>query len=461
MSKRETIDKWSIGYWCTQVFYVRRIYNFYYNRIRIHGFEKIPNGEAVILAPNHQNALMDALAFVAGFKLKQVVFLARADVFKGDFVIRILTFLKILPVYRIRDGRSELQRNEEIFDLTSKILHNKINPLCLYPEGNHGDKRRLRPLVKGIFRIAFKAQEKYKSERGVKIIPIGIDYSDYYRFRQNLFIICGDPIEVNEYWDEYEQNPPVAMNKLRDRLAEEMKKVMIHIETQDYYNLYMGLRKIYNRKLCKKLRYNHRDQYHQYKADKLLINVMNRCLEKQPGKVEELNKVFENYRKLKKKLNYHDWVLRKKRYSITGNILFACLSLITLPIVILGLFNNWPHFFIPLRITKGIRDKQFHSTAKWGMGTVLMTVYYLILGILALIFLPLWWLKILYIITLPSSGIYALSYRRFIIKTWFRIRYSFEMMKKSSKTRKLKSSFDQLIEMTDGIFEEFNTSATN
>lgn len=460
MSKREIIDRWSLGYWMLQVFIVRRLYNFYFSKFKIHASNKIPKGESVILAPNHQNALMDALAFVSGLK-KQTVFLARADIFKKDFVSKILTYIKILPVYRIRDGRSELQKNDEIFDVTRKVLHNKINPLCLYPEGNHGDKRRLRPLVKGLFRIAFKAQEKYKDKEGVKIVPTGIDYSDYYKFRRTLFVNFGDPIEVSEYWNEYEKNPAVGMNKLRDRLAEEIKKVMIHIETQEFYGLYMGLRKIYNRSLCKKLKLNPHDLYDQHRADKMMIDALNNCLEKDQIRIEGLNKVFQQYQKLKKELNYRDWVPQKKRYCILGNILFSALSLITLPLVVLGFFNNWPQFFIASRITRGIRDKQFHSTAKWGFGAVLLIVYYLLLFILALVFLPFWWLKILYILTLPSSGIYALSYRKFLIKTWIRIRYSVEMLLKKPKTQRFKSYRDQLVELTDQIYNEYAATSTD
>ncbi len=291
----------------------------------------------------------------------------------------------------------------------------------------------------------------------IKIIPIGIDYSDYYKFRRTLFVNIGDPIEVSEYWKDYETNPAVAMNKLRDRLAEEIKKVMIHIETQEFYELYMGLRKIYNRSLCKKLKLNPHDLYNQHKADKMLIEALDNCLEKDQTKIEGLNKVFKQYQDLKKELNYRDWVPQKKRYCIIGNAVFIVLSLITLPLVLLGLFNNWPQFFIPSRITKGIRDKQFHSTAKWGFGAALMIIYYILLFILALLFLPFWWLKILYVLTLPSSGIYALSYRKFLIKSWMRVRYSIEMILKKPKTQQLKSSYDQLAALTEQIYNEFSS----
>jgi 1-acyl-sn-glycerol-3-phosphate acyltransferase len=435
-------------------FPVKPVHDMYYRKIQIQNTERIPEGEAVILAPNHQNALMDAMAFVAGIKY-QTVFLARADIFKGQFAINLLTFIKILPIYRMRDGIASLQKNNEIFDLTVHVLRNKINPLCMFPEGNHGDRRRLRPLVKGLFRIAFKAQEDYGKNKGVKIIPVGIDYSHYQKFRQTQFINFGEPIEVCEYWADFEENPTIAMNKLRDRLATEMKKIMIHIETEEYYELYMGLRKIFNKKLCAKEGLKSGDLYQEFQADKKLIAALDRCLAEDPGKIQQLDSVYKKYCSLREKLNFRDWVPGGRRYSVILNALAVVISVITLPLVILGLFNNWPHFFLPLRIIKGIRDRQFHSTAKWAAGLAILIIYHLILAILALIFLPHWWLKLLYILTLPSSGLFALSYRKFLLKSWARIRFRIGLVRKASDTIQFKSEYEHLTAMTDEIYETY------
>ncbi len=450
MAKQANIDKWSLFYLFLQVTLVRPIYNFYYRKIKIVDANKIPDSEPVILAPNHQNALMDALAFVAGIRY-QTVFLARADVFKGGITDKILTFLKILPIYRIRDGISSLQKNEKIFNITVSVLHNRINPLLLFPEGNHGNRRRLRPLVKGIFRIAFKAQEKYKSEPGVKIVPVGIDYSHYWKFRQTQLIVFGDPIEVSDYWNIYEENPTPAINLLRERLSAEMKKYMIHIETEEFYDLYMDMRSIFRDKMCRKLGLKTGDLYNEFLADKKLIEKLDECMQNQKGKIEKLQRVYIEYIGLRKKLNFRNWVPKKKKYSITGNLLAILFSVIAWPLVLLGLFNNWPHFFIPVRFTRGIRDKQFFSTAKWGAGFALLIIYYVILFVVSMIFLPVWWIKILYLITLPSSGIFALEYRSFIIKAWARIRYSFLIRKKNSDTVKLKSAYDKIVLLTEKI----------
>jgi len=115
------------------------------------------------------------------------VFLARADVFANKFLAGILRLLKILPVYRIRDGVGELAKNEAIFQETMEVLRRGKCPVCIMPEGNHGTKRKLRQLVKGIFRVAFQAQEAFGEQPGVVIVPVGIDYSNYYTFRSKLF----------------------------------------------------------------------------------------------------------------------------------------------------------------------------------------------------------------------------------------------------------------------------------
>jgi 1-acyl-sn-glycerol-3-phosphate acyltransferase len=454
MSKRERIYEWSLLYRILQIFPVGPAHNYYYRKIQIHNSGIIPRDEPVMLAPNHQNALMDALAFVAGIKY-QTVFLARADVFKGKLVNNILTFLKILPIYRIRDGISSLQKNDEIFDITVNVLRYRINPLCMFPEGNHGDKRRLRPLVKGIFRIAFKAQEDYENDKGIKILPVGIDYSHYQKFRQTQLINFGQLIEVNEFWEDYTENQSVAFNKLRERLAAEMKKVMIDIETEEYYDLYMDLRKIVNTNICRKEGLKHGDLYEEFLADKKMIAALDRCLEKEPEQIRQLNVVYNEYTGLKEKLNFRDWVPAKKGYSIPVNIAAILLSVVTWPLVLLGLFNNWPHFTLPTRILKGIKDPQFHSTAKWGAGFAIMIIYYIVLFTLAMIFLPHWWIKVLYILTLPSSGIFALSYRRFIIKSWARIRYTFNKQRKDPGTLHLKEMYDRLISVGGTIYDRY------
>ncbi|MBN1950522.1 MAG: 1-acyl-sn-glycerol-3-phosphate acyltransferase [Bacteroidales bacterium] len=433
---------------------MKRLHDLFYREIEVVNAKIIPRKRSVILAPNHQNALMDPLAFVFGIP-QQTVFLARADVFANNTLVKILTFMKILPIFRIRDGVANLQKNEEIFDITVRILLNKRNPLLLFPEGNHGDRRRLRPLVKGIFRIAFQAQEKYGHEPGVIIIPTGVDYSHYWKFRQKQLVIFGEPIEVNEYWQAYQENPSIAINQLRERLSEEMRKVMIDIKTEDYYPLYMNLRTIVGPKHCKLLGRNPSDLLEKFKADKILIAKLDACLEKEPDKIGQLNSTFLKYKALRRKLNFRDWVPSRKSYNIAWNVFLLIVSPIVWPLVLLGLFNNWVHLFFPPFIKQKIKDEQFYSTAVWGAGLVALSVYHILLIVLAFIFLDRWWMIAVYILTLGSTGIFAIGYRNFIVKAWARIRYAFWMRTKKQEVLQLKAEYDSLVSQSMDIVEKY------
>ena len=88
----------------------------------------------------------------------------QAFLFKKGFFAKALRFLKILPAFRIRDGYENLGQNDATFEAAREVLE-QHNALCVMPEGNQGDQRKLRPFAKGIFRIAFTAQEQQELVR--------------------------------------------------------------------------------------------------------------------------------------------------------------------------------------------------------------------------------------------------------------------------------------------------------
>ena len=210
---------------------------------------------------------MDALAVLFTHK-GQPVFLARADIFKKKMIASILYFLKILPVYRIRDGFSSLKGNDEIFLKTIDVLKNK-NGLVILPEGDHAGFRRLRQLKKGICRVAFQSDEATGFNLKIKIIPVGIEYSHYTRFRQVLTVAYGKPIEVSEYLELYKESPERALNELRTRLSDEMKNNMVHIDSEEDYEAIDELRSMINGRFSDDIRFP------KFFRDRILINKLN------------------------------------------------------------------------------------------------------------------------------------------------------------------------------------------
>jgi len=427
--RKKSIDEWALDYWLLQQ-YAKFWYRLLYRKVEVVNRQNVPVRQPVIFAPNHQNALMDALAVTCNTRY-QTIFLARADIFKGKMLIRLLTAMNIMPVYRIRDGYENVKRNDEVFEKTTHVLQNKLNPLCLFPEGNHGDRRRLRNLVKGLFRIAFIAQEEYGVNPGVKIIPIGIDYSHYSNFRSNLFVNIGKPIEVSEYFSAFQENPVVGINQLKDRYASEISKLMIDIQTEDYYETYMDLRILFNEEMRTIMQITGDSLPERFRADKEMIAMLDRELTDNPATIKELDDRVSAYRQLLRHFRLRDWVVRKKEYPLTGLFFSAILKILLFPVFLLGAFNNYlPYRFTETRIRK-IKDTQFHSSFKFVIGMIAFPLYYLPILIFVFIYPHPLWFKIAYALLMPVSGIWAFSWTISVKKLMAKVRYTLGVRKKN------------------------------
>lgn len=215
--------------------YVRFAFTKFFREFKINGVENIPVNKPVIFAPNHQSGLMDPLIVLFGQK-KPVVFMARADIFKSGKFNWLFYFLRIMPVYRIRDGYENLSKNEEQFEITRDILLDR-KQLCIMPEGNHGHQHKLRPLVKGVFRIAFSSEEELEGLDHVSIVPVSIDYNFFQHAGADIVLNYGKPIRVSDYMDRYKENQANATNSIKNDLAERMSGMMHDIRSEGNYDL--------------------------------------------------------------------------------------------------------------------------------------------------------------------------------------------------------------------------------
>ncbi len=423
---RETIEKKSFVYSLLKP-YVDRVTKIYF-RTTVYNYENVPKDDILIYTPNHQNALMDALAILATNK-SEPVFLARADIFKKKTIEKILTFLKILPIYRIRDGKESLGNNEAIFRKTVDVLKNK-NGLVILPEGMHAGFRKLKTLKKGISRIAFEAEESNDFKLNIKIVPVGLDWSNYINFRSRLFVYYGEPINLSEYYDEYKNNPPRAMNQLRERLSVELKKYMIHIESEEYYEMFDKIRYIYLPQMIKKMGFKNKKQPYQLFAQQNIIKKLDEFVNRKPEETKELNERTLQYSELLKKLNFRDWVIQKGNFSIINVFAQALIAILFLPLYIVGGIFNYLPYKIPVWATKKVKDPQFLSSFRDVIGMITFPIYYIILTITGLFILDPKWLTFIIPTVIPFIGLFAFHYYievkkmfarfRFILKTWFK-----------------------------------------
>jgi 1-acyl-sn-glycerol-3-phosphate acyltransferase len=407
------------------------------------GSENINPNDHLIFAPNHQNALMDALAVLFTHK-GQPVFLARADIFKKKAVASFLYFMKILPVYRIRDGFSTLKANDEIFLKTIDVFRNK-NGLVILPEGDHAGFRRLRQLKKGICRVAFQADEATGFTLKIKIIPVGIEYTNYARLRQALTVIYGKPIEVSEYHQLYREAPEKAFNILRDRISAEIKKVMVHIESADDYEAIDELRGIINGK------YSDSIKSPKIYRDRSLIDKLNKLKISDPKPYNRICALSLQVKKKAEDLNVTYRLLEKKKHRPGWLIAGLAGLLLTFPIWLFGNIFTLTFLTLPELQIRKTKDVQFHSSLRFGLSLVLAFIFLPVYLILSLVIFSPWWLAIIIFLTIPASGIFAWNYNLLLRRIIGGFRVRKYIRENNPGYADLRKNYDELIQLVSAI----------
>ncbi len=436
-SARYALFKQAVGFWHDKV---------YYRKIIVVGRENINPDDHLIFAPNHQNALMDALAVLFTHK-GQPVFLARADIFKRKAIAAFLYFIKILPVYRLRDGFNLLKSNDVIFQKTIDVLKNK-NGLVILPEGDHAGFRRLRQLKKGICRIAFQAEEETDFTLNIKIIPVGIEYSNYSRFRQVLTVIYGKPVEVSDYHQLYRESPEKALNELRSRLSVEIKRIMVHIESEEDYAAIDELRSILNG------RYSDDIKMPKLFRDRKLIDRLKQLIAADPVAYKKVCSLSLSIMKNAKDLNVSYRLLEKRKHPIGWLMAGMAGLLLTSPVWLFGNIFTLTFLALPELKIRNIKDMQFHGTIRFGISLALAFIFMPVYLILSLIIFSPWWFAIAVFSTIPIAGIFAWNYNTLFRRIRGGLRVRKYIIDKNPGYTILKKDYDELIDLISGLKNE-------
>lgn len=441
---RRHLYKYSISYALLRR-YVKMVHSVYYSEICIIGKENIPPKSPVIFAPNHQNALMDALAILLLID-KQPVFMARADIFKQKTTSKILHFLKIIPVFRIRDGVSSLSNNNESFGIALRAL-GYGQPVGIMPEGNHGDQHLLRPLKKGLVRFALNAQENFGTTTPVYIVPVGLEYSHYSKFREKLLVIFGKPINVAEYLSAYKENPQLAFNSLRERLAGEMKKNMLHIDNPKFYSLILDIKDLYAPILQQKQKLE--DTYaFRFLVEKQITERLVSLANENPAQMESLFYDVENYLNKLERFKVDDDVFDYQVPPRKELVIDVLRYLFFLPFFALGAAVNYIPYFVCTYVSNGVKDTQFRSSFKLVLIAFLFPLWYLLFLVLPI---PLF-TKVIMLVPLPILGILSYDYFQGLKKQLKRLNYFWMLRKKDPELTTLRQLRAKIFSTLEPLF---------
>ena len=407
----------------TNIFHTRRAYR----RFEVHGAKNLPKDGAVVFGVNHSNTLMDALVLVASSHRKKV-FIARGDIFKKPFVAKLLTFMRILPIYRMRNGIAAVRdNNDESLDKAVDVIHDRVE-LYIFPEGTHRTKHSLMRLSKGIFHIAMNANQQFGNEEPVYIVPVGIEYGDYFRFRSTAMINYGEAINVTDFVKHAtEGNEAVVMNQLREMLHEHISKLFTYIPDDEDYDATWEIVKMKNIKraggLLKKMQRNR--------------NTVDKVLQYKEEHPEEAKQLFEKVNKFAEERvkNKISVTSTAKKYPFVNFLWKFLVAIIGLPYFVASTIVTLPIWLVTAIIKGKLKDPAFGNTVTFGVEFALFPILFIAGTAVMFSLMPWYWASLGTVLLFFSYNMF-IDYKELSRRFISDIRWSFK--------KKLRKQYDDL-----------------
>ena len=405
----QVYDK-NFGYTLLRIFWVNPIIKLSVRRLIIRGKEKLPKDGSVIIGCNHTSALLDPLVILRAMN-RATVFMTRADIFRKPLLQKVFTFLKMLPIFRIRDGYAAVKQNEEIITKCGDVLQHGL-PLALFPEATHRPKHSLMGLSKGIFHIALEANKRFGHERPVYIVPMGLEYGRYFRYRSTVVATYGEAINVTEFVKRYENEvtPARLLAMLREELSSRMKGLIAYVPDTEDYDAQWELTKLCTAQ-CRPLS----------PAERLSINqaVIKRLVEKKDTEAPEVTAALYadaiNFKKERRLHGIHPSSTSHKHplvASIGNTIALLC----ALPYYLFCAITMAPSWIVSHIIVGKLKDKAFSNTARLGVNLALCGLLVLIWSVVALCTLHTIPAVLCIVLLIPATAFFY-DYNTFLLHT--------------------------------------------
>ena len=377
-----------------------------YSRMEIRGTENVPTDGAVIIAANHCNTLMDALVILKSFK-NESVFGARADMFKRPFIAKIMFFVRILPMVRQRDGLRNVLKNYESIDTITDTLESGVR-FCMYPEGRHRPAHSLLPLGKGVLRAALAANLRFGESKPVYIVPAGIEYGDYFRYRSTCLVTFGKALNVTEYIKSLEvENEAQMMEPLRKELRTRMSELITYIEDDEKLAEKWALTRILARDDARQGDLTDRMQHNRY-----VISQIEKALEIKPEETEKVLRKAVELDIKRKNAGISIWSFGR-RNTAANAIIKTLIAVLGLPYFIFAAIASLPMWLTFELLRRKLKDKAFHNTAGFGIKLAMGPLVFLTWAILAFS-LTAWPVALLISLLVISSYGFFYDFKEFI-----------------------------------------------
>jgi glycerol-3-phosphate O-acyltransferase / dihydroxyacetone phosphate acyltransferase len=330
------------------------LFFFYYRRIYFSGRSNIPKQAITLIASNHSTAFMEQI-LVAALQWRSVFFWAGAGSFDKSRVFPFLfRQMHVVPVWRQQEGLKKIANNKQIFEESKRILLKK-SLFFITPEGESTSMKRLLTFKTGTARLAFMTAAHDDFENDVFILPAGVNYTYNKKYRSEVMMSFGAPLNVKKYKSLYSENANEAVRKLTEDLKRAIEKeiVQINIPEDD---------EVVEQFLC--IFRNENQYYH----NKKYSNDSQRL--KMEQSIANLFNALENEKKDSLKImakNYHNKLetYQLKDRAIQQNGTIDLIQLIQIVVFSPFAFLGWAAAIIPVNAARYLRKKSIKNMQFW------------------------------------------------------------------------------------------------
>ena len=198
----------------------------YFRRIVFKNKERLKSKGPLLVISNHPNTVIDPL--VALYRMPAIChLLANYSLFKNPISGFLLSNLFCIPIQRYADvPEGQALQNDEAFKKCDEHL---LGGGCLYiaVEGTSWPERVIREFKTGMARIAFNAEMKTDFKLDLRILPIGITYSDGLKFRSDVRVEIGELISADDWQAAYNREPRKVIQDFTTHVENKMRDIVI------------------------------------------------------------------------------------------------------------------------------------------------------------------------------------------------------------------------------------------
>lgn len=385
---------------------IRIALKIFYRKITIHGGERVPTKGPMIIVGNHPNTFMDPILVGYTVLPHHVHFLANGSIFKTRIARMVLAQLNTIPVYRKQDVHANrLLKNEEAFNKCFEFLSGG-GKLLIFPEGNSINERKLRPLKTGTARIALGAEQQNNFMLPLQIVPIGLNYSNPVRFREEVQINVGIPFTVKHYEALYKTDPVKAVTDLTQEIEQHLAKLIVVTAHAEEDDLVRKIETVYKKQISPSMKVSSLD----VNLTQTIVKAINYFQEHDPLLVREVKIKIDNYFETAKQFKVTDHLI--KNSANPGKLIRYVLYFVAgFPIYLIGLFCNYIPYIIPSKIARWIsKDEEYRAPIMMTAGIFTFPLYYGTIYAVCWNYFPSPLVMAALSIVMPFTGFFVLQY---------------------------------------------------